>query len=150
VFNRDLYFCRGTAVYKAWTGTSDNGANIEFYGKSSFNYFGSPSQQKRFTMFRPVLAVNDNLTFNSALDVDFRDDSVIGAATYNITNPNLWDVAKWDSAIWAAGSEIVRKWSSPAVDVGYCAAGKIRIATNSLSVKWLSTDFIMERGKGLI
>ena len=150
VFNRELYFCKGTAVYKAWSGTSDNGANIEFYGKSAFSYFGSPSQQKRFTMYRPVLAVNGNMNFNTGIDVDFRDSSIIGVSSYNVTNPSLWNSAKWDSAHWSAGSEIIRQWSSPAADVGYCAAGKLRIATNSLSVKWLSNDFIIERGVGLI
>jgi hypothetical protein len=146
VFNRELYFCQGTAVYKAWTGNADNGSNIEFYGKSSFNYFGSPSQQKRFTMFRPVLAVNGNLTFKTDIDVDFKNDPIIGTATYNVTSPSLWDSGIWDTAIWSAGSEIIRKWASPATDVGYCAAGKISIATNSLSIKWISNDYVMERG----
>jgi hypothetical protein len=146
VFNRELYFCRGTAVYKAWTGTADNGNNIGYYGKTAFSYFGSPSQQKKFTMFRPVLAVNGNLTFNTDIDVDFKNDPIVGTATYNVSSTSLWDSAVWDTATWGAGSEIVRRWSSPAVEPGYCAAGKIKIATNSLSIKWISCDYVMERG----
>jgi hypothetical protein len=146
VFNRELYFCDGTAVYKAWNGTADNGNNITCYGKTAFSFFNSPSQQKQFKMYRPVLAVNGNLTFQTDYDVDFKDDAMIGTATYNIVNPYLWDSAIWDSALWGAGSEIIRKWTSPATGVGYCAAAKIRIATNGLSVKWISNDFIYERG----
>lgn len=150
VFNRELYFCSGTSVFKAWSGAADNGTNIVFYGKSAFNYFGSPSQQKRFTMFRPVLAVNGSLMFDTDIDVDFKDDPVIGTATYNVSSTALWDSGIWDTATWGAGSEVLREWSSPATDVGYCASGKIKIATNSLSIKWISNDFIMEKGVGLI
>lgn len=146
VFNRELYFCDATVVYKAWTGTDDNGSNIVCYGKTAFSFFGSPSQQKMFKMFRPILASNANLSFAADYDVDFKDDPVISTVSFNITNPELWDVGLWDVATWSAGAEIVRKWSSPATEVGYSAAAKIRIATNSASVKWISNDFVFERG----
>jgi hypothetical protein len=145
-FNKELYFVKGGVVYKAWSGQSDIGANIEAYGKTAFNYFSSPNQQKRFTMFRPVLSVNGDISFKTDYDVDFADDPIIGTATYNVANNSLWDAAIWDTSLWGAGPEIVRKWTSPSGGIGYCASAKIKIATNSLQIKWFSNDIVFERG----
>lgn len=146
VFNGELYFTTGTTVKKAWTGAIDGADNIEAYGKTAFSYFGKNSQQKRFTMFRPVLAVNGNLNFLTDIDVDFQDTEIEGSATYTVVNGSLWDAALWDAAFWAAGLEIVKNWTSPDANVGFSASGKIKIATNSLTVQWVSSDYIYESG----
>lgn len=146
VFNSELYYAVGTGVMKAWSGQIDGGSNIRFYGKTAFGYFGSPNVQKRFDMFRPVLAVNGSLNFLAGYDVDFRDSAIIGSASFNIANTDLWDQGLWDVAKWSAGAEVIRKWTSPATFPGYCAAAKIDIQTNSLQVKWLSNDFVYETG----
>lgn len=146
VFNGELYFATGTSVVKAWTGQIDGTANIEAYGKQAFSYFGSMGQQKRFKMFRPVLAVNGPLSFLTDIDVDFQDTPITGSATYTVTSGGQWDVGLWDQAFWAAGLEVVKQWTSPDEWQGYCASGKIKIATNSLMVQWVSSDMVYERG----
>jgi len=146
VLDDQLYFCSGTAVYKAWYGTSDNGSNIEAYAKTAFSYFGRPSQQKKFKLFRPVLAVNGNISFLVDIDVDFEDDEVTGSATYSVNSGGVWDTSNWDQAYWAYGMEIVKEWLSPDEWMGYCAAGKVKIATNSLTVQWMSCDYVFESG----
>lgn len=99
---------------------------------------------KRFNMFRPVLVANGSLNFLTDIDVDFSDAEVIGQASYTTTNNAIWDDATWDSASWAAGMEVLKEWSSPDGGIGKCAAGKIKIATNSLTVQWMSSDYIFE------
>lgn len=145
VFNGELYFATGTSVVKAWTGQIDGTQNIEAYGKQAFSYFGS-RQQKKFKMFRPVLAVNGPLSFLTDIDVDFQDTPITGSATYTVTSGGQWDVDDWDEAYWASGLEVVKQWTSPDEWEGYCASGKIKIATNSLMVQWISSDMIYERG----
>ena len=146
VYNDELYFGQGNSVYKAWTGYSDNGSNIIAVAKTAFNYFGNTSQQKRFTLFRPLLQVNGNIGFLTGLDVDFTDNEITGLATYTVSARAQWDVSYWDAAYWAAGLEVVRKWTSPSNNVGYCASGGIKIESNNLEIHWVANDFVYEQG----
>ena len=146
VFNQELYFVTADTVYKAWTGTSDNGDEIVAYAKTAFNYFGKGTQQKKFNMFRPVLAVNGPLTFLTDIDVDFKDTPIIGLSTYTVTTGAQWDVSNWDESYWASGLEIVKNWTSPNADIGYAAAGKIKVNTDALTVQWFACDYVMESG----
>lgn len=149
VFNGDLYFATGTTVKKAWTGTIDGADNIIAYGKTAFSYFGDLGNQKRFNMYRPVLAVNGNLSFLTDIDVDFNDNEIAGTSTYSVVSGASWDVGNWDEVYWSAGMETLKEWSSPDEDMGYCAAGKIKIETNSLTVQWMANDYIYEVGNAL-
>lgn len=146
VFNGELYFTTSNKVVKAWTGMIDGVDNIEAYGKQAFNYFGKSGQQKRFTLYRPVLAVNGSISFLTDIDVDFQDMEISGSATYSVTSGAQWDASNWDEGYWAAGLEVVKNWTSPDSNVGYCASGKIRIATNSLTVQWIANDITYEGG----
>ena len=155
VFNDELYMAvtssaGDSVVIKAWTGASDwQNNNIDAYGKTSFSYFNKPGQLKQFKMFRPVLSVNGTLDFLVDIDVDFEDSEIYGTATYSVTSSAQWDVAHWDVNYWAAGLSIIKEWSSPSTWQGYCAAGKLKISTNSLNIQWMSTDYIFENGNGL-
>lgn len=146
IFNGELYFTTGTTVVKAWTGSMDGSSNIIAYGKTAFSYFGRESQQKQFTLFRPMLAVNGTLTFLTDIDVDFQDTEITGSATYSVTSGARWDVDLWDVGYWAAGLEVVKNWTSPNANIGYAASGKIKIATNSLTVQWISCDIVYQSG----
>lgn len=146
VFNNELYFATSTKVVKAWTGQIDGAGNIEAYGKTSFSYFENMHSQKIFTMFRPVLAVNGSISFLTDIDVDFKDDAINGTATYASQSTATWDTSLWDVAVWGGGQEIVKTWTSPNEGVGYCAAGKLKVSTNSLTVQWMSNDFLYQKG----
>jgi hypothetical protein len=145
-FNGSLYFCDGTVVYQAWDGTSDNGQDIYFYGKTAFNYFGNNSQAKHFKLFRPVLTANGSLAYLVDIDIDFADKEITGVATYTGVASAVWDTSSWDDAYWAAGLQIVKDWNTPSEWTGFCAAGKLKIASQTLSVQWLSTDYLYETG----
>jgi hypothetical protein len=149
VFNGELYYATGTTVQKAWTGTIDGVNNIIAYGKTAFSYFGDMGSQKRYNMFRPVLTVNGTLSFLTDIDVDFSDNIMTGSTTYSVTSSSSWNASNWDVANWAAGMEVVKEWTSPDEDLGYCASGKIKIETNSLTVQWISQDWIFEVGNAL-
>jgi hypothetical protein len=149
VYNGELYFTVGTKVVKAWHGQIDGVNDIVAYGKTAFSYFGRKGLQKQFKMFRPVLAVNGNLDFLTDIDVDFSDSPITGTATYSVVSSALWGVALWGVSSWASGMEVVKAWTSPDEFPGYCAAGKVKIATNTLTVRWMANDFIYEYGGSL-
>lgn len=146
VFNGELYFCSGTKVTKAWTGVSDNGANIVYYAKCAFSYFGDTVHVKKYKLFKPVLAVNGSLSFLTDIDVDFGDKPITGSASYTVVSGGVWDTAVWDADFWAAGLEVIQQWTSPSAYQGRCAAGKLKIDSNQLSGQWLSNDYIYEKG----
>ncbi len=146
VFNSDLYFTTGTTVQKAWTGTIDGVNDIIAYGRTAFSYFGRTGLEKQFSLFRPVLSTNGPINFLTDIDVDFRDQNMTGTAIYSTISGALWDVGLWDVGVWAATTEVVKQWTSPSTYPGYAAAGKIKIATNALTVQWMSSDFVYSYG----
>lgn len=146
VFNGELYFCAGSAVYKAWSGTSDNGDAIVAEAKTSFSQFGAPGRTKKVKMLRPIMAANGTFSFLTGIDVDFQDTDIVGSATYSVGSVAVWDTAVWDADFWAAEYQVLKEWSSPPSWAGVWAAGKLKVQTNSLTIQWMSTDYIYEVG----
>lgn len=148
IFNGELYFCDGTVVYKAWTGTADNGNNIDFYGKQAFQDFGD-SRNKHCQLFMPMLVVNGNVAYSSDIDVDFNDSEMTGSASYTVTGGAVWDADNWDEAYWASTLEIVRQWSSPQDWTGRWISTKVKITSNAIFGQWAASTLIYEPGEGL-
>jgi len=146
VYNDELYFGASTVVQKAWNGTSDDSSDIVGIGKTSFNYFGQSSQQKKISLFRPMLQVNGNISFLTGFDIDFSDNEITGTATYSVTSKALWDVSYWDVGFWAAGLEVVKQWTSPTPNVGYCVSGGLKVNTSDLEIHWVANDYVYETG----
>jgi len=146
VFNGELYFATSTKVVKAWTGFIDGTSDIVAYGKGAFSYFGNTGSTKRVLLYRPVLAVTGSLSFLTDIDVDFRDFTISGSATYTPAAGAVWDISFWNLSYWASAIEIVRRWTSPAAYIGNCIAPKIKVATSTLQVQWLSNDMTFEVG----
>jgi hypothetical protein len=68
-----------------------------------------------------------------------------GGTSTAASTGGIWDSSVWDGASWG-GTEVVTSWTSPGEHPGYSAAGKIQVATNTLSVQWMAHDFIWEYG----
>lgn len=149
VFNDNLYFGGANGgVYKADTGTSDDGADIEAQAKSAFTYFGAPGRLKRFTLVRPNLATDGAAPVALDLNVDFEDRAPASAPTFAGGGGSVWDVTAWDAGEWGDNAQVAKDWIS-VTGLGYAAALRIRIHTDALTVSWQSTDWIFEPG-GLI
>lgn len=146
IFDGELYFAEATKVVKAWTGHVDGSSDIVAYGKSAFSYFNRPGEQKQVVMYRPVIAVDGTLSFLTDIDVDFSDTPINGTATYTPSSGAQWDISLWDVGYWAAGLEILKNWTSPESGVGFCASGKVKIASSTLTVQWIAHDFVFKTG----
>jgi len=149
VFNDELYYCQSTSVIKAWTGVSDQGANIVAYGKTAFSYFDRKNSLKKFRLYRPILQANGNIEYLVDMDVDFDDSEIVGSISNSRASGSLWGSARWGISLWGGGSggrNITKNWQSANEYPGYNAAGKLKITTNSLTVKWLSNDYVFETG----
>jgi len=151
VFNGELYFCRsgsnGTA--KAWTGSSDFGTNIVVDVKQAFNYFGS-DDQKELKLIRPIFNLTGPVGFLIGVDADFGDSQPTGLATYTVGATALWDTAIWDVDVWSSDFILQKDWKTAAVMPGFCFALLLRVATNQVGIQWPSTDFVFQRGTGMV
>lgn len=146
VFDEELYFGSNGKVVKAWTGQNDNGSNITTDVKQAFNYFGKRGQTKHFSMIRPIFAVNGNIGPVIDLNVDFEDRNPLSVPTFGDITDAVWDVAVWDTAVWGGALSIIKDWQT-VLGVGYCAALRMKLATNTLTVRWVATDYVMELGE---
>ena len=145
LYNDDLYFGGNTYVGKAWNTAEDDSGSLFIDGLQAFNYFGSRGQQKRFTMLRPILAINSTQQINAGINVNFDQSaptSAIGTASFSGA---LWDTGTWDSATWSSTSSISQSWQG-ATGVGYCGAPHIQANLDGASLQWLATDVVMEPG----
>jgi len=149
IFKGDIYFgsTTGGVVYKADTGTSDNGANIEYTIKPAFNYFGKRGVNKLFTLCRPHFTANGSLNVAIDLNVDFATTTPTSIPSSSTLNAALWDVSLWDEANWSSNINVA-DWLT-VYGIGDCATPVIRGAENALTMKFSSYDVIWQVGNVL-
>ena len=148
VFDDDLYFGgNGGDVYKADTGRSDNGSNIEGDVQQAYSYFGAPGVYKQYKMVQPVLASNGNITPALIVNVDFQDLPPSDQPSFSGNPGSLWDVALWDVGTWGGPDSIIKDWLG-AGGLGYAASLRFTVATNDLSLSWLATNYMWEPSAG--
>jgi len=141
----DLYFGGATAVYKADTGSSDNGSAITCVAQQAFSYFGNKTGIKKWSMARCIFISNGTINPAILLNVDFGQNrtTVAPSFTDNIGSP--WDTSPWDTSSWTRGDTIIKNWQS-ITGVGYAGGIRVVTETENLTCQWVSTDFVYELG----
>lgn len=145
IHNEELYFGGAGGVYKAYYGKTDFGKIINFEALQSFNYFGSRTQLKQVKMVRPIISTDGNPQLLLGVNVDFDTTAPQGAPTFTPGVASLWDVGKWDEALWGGDMEIKRDWQS-AYGLGYCFAMHLKGGISNVSLSWAATDYVLETG----
>ena len=148
LLNGVLYFCDGTSTFKAWTGESDNGENIVYYGKQAFQDFGDDGL-KKCNGFMPILKMNGSVTYATDVDVDFEDKPMSGEITFTVASESLWGVALWGVGTWASSEILIKDWSNPASYEGRWLSNKVKVVSNGLRGKWMGSVIMYETGFGL-
>jgi hypothetical protein len=120
---KDRLFFGGHAgvVYEADKGSNDAGAAIVATMKTAFDYMDERGRQKQWTLLRPKLTTEAQLTPTVGLNVDFRDDAQPSPSLSALTGVALWDVALWDVDVWPAEQFFRNEWIT-VTGVGYCAS----------------------------
>lgn len=143
-FNGSVYYGSDDSVVKAWTGTSDNGANIETEAQQAFHGFGSRTL-KNWRMARPIFRADVLPGVVMGLDVDYASNTPIGTPSFTGVSTALWDTAEWDESSWAGGAFLFKDWQT-VFGNGYTASAHLLTASNSSVCAWASTDFLLEDG----
>ena len=146
-FSDNLYFGWSGVVYKADTGTSDAGANINGDIRTAFKYHGGQSL-KRYTMARPVFSADGGLPVSIGLDTDFSDRGATSAISSTAQTGAEWDTATWDVDYWAPGITPVAEWQSVS-GVGRNGSLHLKTATKNQTVEFHSVDMRFETGTGI-
>lgn len=146
VFNDELYFGMSGEVRKAWTGTSDVGANIVGEIVCAFDYVGSRNGLKQVKMIRPVIGWDSNpAEFLIGVDADFIVADPTGAISFATSTGGVWDTGLWDSAVWGGAVALNRNWYS-AFALGYAFAPHLKISSRTAEVRLAAFDLLFERG----
>jgi len=143
-----MYFGSDGFVGKFWDSNADNGGNITATAQQAYSYFDSPGQLKRFTLVRPILQTTGGVpTVLCGLSVDFDTQSQLGSVNFNpsILSTGLWDVGKWDNALWGGGLVTTKIWQG-VTGLGFAGSININVASQGIDLHWASTDYVMEAG----
>jgi len=144
IFNDEIYFGSNGYVGRAWNTFADNGVAIQGQLLQAFNPFGS-DQQKRFTMFRPILRTNGQPSLQGAINIEF-DTSIATSSVATVpANYSAWDTARWDSGTWGVDLIVSKSWQE-AGGIGVYGAPQLVAQSNGIETRWTSSDVAFEMG----
>jgi hypothetical protein len=127
-------------IYKADSGSSDNGSTIKADALQAFSYFKSPQSNKAFKGAEPIFESDGNPNAAIDLNLDFQVKIPTGVAAASPTRSGIWGVSKWGVGIWGTAKQIYRGWRGVRGN-GRSASLRIRINTTTARPSWLATMF---------
>ncbi len=147
VHDGGLYFANHNKLYKAWTGQQDNGFPIDARAKTAFFSPSNRNGISRFTLMRPIVQSAQAVSLQLGVDNDYGDSGFSGAVpiTYGEALA-LWDSAIWDQSKWAGRGNSFGSWRTVSHRPGHSLAVRLRVYAKDISMAWVSTDFIAQRG----
>ncbi|MGI9499788.1 MAG: hypothetical protein ACR2P3_07105 [Geminicoccaceae bacterium] len=147
LFNDLPYFGgAGGKVYRADTGTADDGANIDSDARQAYSYLRMKGVRKQLTQIRILLESEGSLPIRVTVDTDFglrnRSGEVVTIGSGEAGSP--WDTSPWDTTPWASGP-IVRQATLSRGDIGDAFSVRLRTSTNNRAISWNATNMIYRR-----
>ncbi len=143
VYNDLLYFGSSDGkVYRAWTGTSDNGAAIQLDAVPAFNQFRS-ANLKQATAVQPAMASNGTLNLGIVTERDYQisarptPDLSIGESS------SPWG-STWGSP-WSKSQTLSAPFKT-VTKVGRALSARMTADIISHSVNWYSTTYFYKTG----
>lgn len=144
-----LYFGDSTGVRKAWTGHLDGTNPIQADILPAFNYFGAKAFNKYFTMVRPYLLTSGQPSILYSLNTDFKQETPTGILSYTPPGGMSWGLMVWGSMVWGGELESLTNWQTVGA-VANSASIRLKVQNNGADVRFNNTDFVMQRGRGVL
>lgn len=155
VFGNSLYFAGkgkfgSNIVGKALTGADDYGYAITSSLLTAYSYFDSQAVNKQLKLLRPNLILDASITLGIAVVMDFNPNydyqSVQKAGLLTATDVGIWDLSKWDAAVWGFASFVPLQWRSVYAAPGFAIAVGLQTKTKNAIVRLASFDLLLEPG----
>lgn len=145
LYNDAIYFGGNGYVGLAWNGFVDDVSNIQGLCIQAFSAYGNPGQLKRWTMSRPIFRANGIPAVLQSMNIDFNLTENIAPLSFTPTTQSTWDNALWDVSAWGGGYNIVQNWQG-LTGIGYYGAPQMKVQSQGVDVRWVSTDIVYEVG----
>ena len=146
LLNDELYWGgRAGVVFKADSGTTDDGTAISADGMQAFNYFGSPQATKAFKEAEPIFESDGNPNASIEMNTDFQQKPPVGVAAASNVSSGVWGIAKWGSGRWGTALQIYRGWRGVR-GTGRAGSIRVRIDTSLARPGWVSTNVRFIKG----
>ena len=141
-----FYFADGNSVKKAWVGNTDSGSVIICDSLPAFSYFGSPVQNKSFTLVKPYLRTMGSPSVLYGLNGDFNPQDVTGVLSYTPPNAGMiWGSMTWGTMVWGGSYRQLSNWNTTGL-IAKSAALRMKLQNNGCSTEWAATDFVYAPG----
>jgi hypothetical protein len=132
VFKDGLYFGGNDGiVYQADTGAIDVETPIDAIGQSAYNYYDMKGRLKQWKLIQPLLTTDSDNRPAIGISTDYRDNATLGTPSSTASVSALYDVAVYDTDVYAVEGRTVADWTSIA-GVGQCAAIHFRARTGDV------------------
>lgn len=149
ILNGELYFGGNSGVvYKADTGGTDGGGQIEAELHQAFSYCGSKGQNKFFKFAKPLLVTSGVTTLSVGLNVDFEQGSPNSTLAVGAGTVATWGTGTWGTALWGGGI-VSKKWASGG-KLGEAVSTLLHISSTGVTVQINGWSVLYEKCKGTI
>jgi len=138
LYNDDLFFGANGKVFKADTGSSDNGNYIVCKAQGAYNNLGSPAE-KIVNSYRNTIKLDGFATLNSVVNFDYSEKFAKQTSSYNGIGA-IWNEAIWNEAKWSPENQTQNKLiysSGQGVDLSM----RIEINLKGQNISWYRTDY---------
>lgn len=141
-------------VYKAFTGTSDDGANVSTSLITAYNYLGDRILNKHIKLIRANFVVNAPINLAMGISTDFTPLLSFQYASMQsllnlLANGGIWDLGIWDSNVWEFAFFTPKEWRTVSSLPGFCAAIGLQTETQNAIIQVTSFDVAFEVGSVL-
>lgn len=141
IFNKELYFGGNGVIYKADTGTDDNGANIECRAQQAYSIFDIPNRKNVKSVTVRYLADAD-ISIGANIGYDYEEVRVNNVVTTTTVGAE-WDDATWNDADWAGVSQS-RNTTYMVAGTGVAVSVAISFDIKGTQLTWLGTSISFE------
>jgi hypothetical protein len=129
VFKDNLYFGGNDGfVYQGDTTGLDLLTPIDATGQGAYHYYKMQGRLKQWKLLQPLLTTDSDARPAVGISTDFKDNASLGTPSSSQTASALYDVAIYDTDVYAVESRTVADWTSIS-GIGQCASIHFRART---------------------
>lgn len=140
-----LLYGDSNSVKQAWSGKVDGTEMIVADVLQSFQSFGSPANNKYFTMVRPFLRSDGTPSILYAVNGDYVPVDPTGVLSFSPPTGMTWGQMVWGNMTWGGEFRQLGGWNTVG-GVYYAAALRMKVQSNASDVEWASTSFVYQQG----
>lgn len=122
----DGFTCKGLYGDRDAVDTVGAGGNyVEGEVQTAFSHFGTPAQNKKFGMVRPIFIALSAPAIKLQINTQFQFSPVGGSPYYTADDSGFWDTAIWNTATWA-GQNTYQAWAGT-TGLGYYGSLRMKV-----------------------